>query len=88
MERAIDMKWTIRKTGEMDLPEVLAIYRHARVFMKEHGNPRQWGDQWPPEALIREDIRGGKSYVCEADGKVEATFFYDEGEAVEPATRL
>ena len=79
------MNMEIRKTEERDLPEVLAIYRYARTFMREHGNPRQWGDKWPPEALIREDIRRGKSYVCEADGRVEATFFYDEGENVEPA---
>lgn len=68
------MNMEIRKTEERDLPAVLAIYRHARTFMREHGNPRQWGDKWPPEALIREDIRRGKSYVCEADGRVEATF--------------
>lgn len=75
---------TIRKTEEKDLPEVFAIYDHARKFMKEHGNPRQWGDKWPPENLIREDIRRGKSYICEADGKIAAAFFYDCGKDVEP----
>ena len=51
------MNMEIRKTEERDLPEVLAIYRYARTFMREHGNPRQWGDKWPPEALIWEAIR-------------------------------
>ena len=55
----------IRKTTPADLPRVMAIYAHARSFMAAHDNPHQWGDRnWPPEELIREDIRKGCSYVC------------------------
>lgn len=75
---------SIRKTSEKDLPEVMSIYDHARRFMKEHGNPRQWGDNWPPVDLIREDIRRGKSYICEKDGEILGTFFYSCGENAEP----
>ena len=55
----------IRKTAEKDLVRVMEIYAHARRFMAEHGNPDQWGKRnWPPEELIRTDIKEGCSYVC------------------------
>ncbi len=79
-----DADMVIRRTEEKDLPEVLAIYEHARSFMRENGNPRQWGDRWPPEELIRKDISLGKSYVCEKKGEILATFFYNAGKKVEP----
>lgn len=35
-----------------DLPQILAIYAHARAFMAQHGNPNQWGASRPTEADI------------------------------------
>ena len=38
----------------------MEIYAYAREYMAAHGNPDQWGPtNWPPEDLIREDIRLG-----------------------------
>lgn len=76
----------IRKTTLEDLPTVMQIYARARRFMAEHGNPNQWGPtQWPPEALIRQDIQSGKGYVCtNSEGRVIASFFYDFGPDIEP----
>lgn len=75
----------IRHTTENDLPEVMGIYAYARRFMAVHGNPRQWGPtNWPPEGLIRADIASGSSYVCVHEGKIVGTFFFAQGEDVEP----
>ncbi len=64
----------------------MEIYEKARAFMAEHGNPNQWGpSNWPPEEVIRRDIAEGKSYVCEKDGRIAGTFFYDFGKDIEPA---
>ena len=79
----------IRKTREEDVPRIMEIYAHARKFMKDHGNPNQWGPtNWPPEALIHDDIRDGNSYVClnEKD-QVIGTFFFIHGEDIEPTYR-
>ena len=39
---------------------MMEIYGFAREYMAEHGNPNQWGPtNWPPEALIHNDIRDG-----------------------------
>ncbi len=79
----------IRKTISEDLPRIMEIYAEARRFMAEHGNPRQWGPtQWPPEDLIRQDIRNGNSYVCvNGTGKVIGTFFFLRGKDIEPTYR-
>ena len=79
----------IRKTTRADLPRIMEIYHGARVFMAEHGNPRQWGPtNWPPEALLISDICAGKSYVCLNDKQeVIGTFYYDFGNDIEPTYR-
>ncbi len=57
--------------------------------MVEHDNPNQWAPRnWPPESLLRQDIREGKSYVCLNDEeKVVGTFFYDFGSDIESTYR-
>ena len=68
---------------------MMEIYACARDFMAEHGNPNQWGPtNWPPEELIRRDVREGRSYVCLNDGKkVIGTFFFVQGRDIEPTYR-
>lgn len=47
----------IRKATMNDLPDILAIYAYARKYMKEHGNPDQWRDSYPPVSLTTQDIQ-------------------------------
>lgn len=79
----------IRHSLPEDLPRIMEIYAYARAFMAAQGNPNQWGPtNWPPEDLIRGDIRRGCSYVCTDDGgRVIGTFFFDRGRDVEPTYR-
>lgn len=79
----------IRKSVQEDLDRIMEIYKFARAFMASHGNPNQWGPtRWPPEDLIRQDIREGHSYVCvNSAGKVIGTFFFIQGEDPEPTYR-
>ena len=75
----MSVKFSIRPALPADLPEIFAIYARARDFMKETGNPNQWSDKWPPEDLVREDVRLGRSFVCEAAGRVEGVFMLQSG---------
>ena len=70
----------IRTAQPSDWQDIQDIYAIARRFMRENGNPTQWGDSFPPEELIREDIRLGRNYVCEVDGRVQAVFALISGE--------
>lgn len=70
----------IRHAVKEDIHEIMRIYEYARRFMAEHGNPDQWGPtNWPPEALIRQDIANGSSYVCIHEDKIVGTFFLKWG---------
>lgn len=79
----------IRKSTMNDLDRIMEIYGIARDFMASHGNPNQWGPtNWPPEALILNDIKDGNSYVCTDDaGDVIGTFFFIHGSDIEPTYR-
>ena len=80
---------TIRQTTSADIETIMAIYRHARTFMADHGNPTQWGPRkWPHRELILQDLEQGKSYVCEHEGYIAGTFFFDSGSDIEPTYRM
>lgn len=78
----------IRKTRNNELAAVLDIYARARGAMARQGNPHQWGSHWPPAELIRQDIAAGRSYVCEADGRVVGVFYFAVGPDMEPTYRM
>lgn len=63
----------------------MEIYRFARDFMIRTGNPRQWGNTYPDEALIRADIQGGLCKVLYDETGVHGVFALLEGE--EPTYR-
>jgi len=67
----------IRPTTPADLEAVMQIYAYARAYMQESGNPNQWHNNHPPIALIESDIGAGLSYVCEAENKIEAVFYFN-----------
>lgn len=69
----------IRQTVLDDLDKVMEIYKDARLYMRENGNPNQWGDDYPGIDLIRQDISEGKSYVCVEDNQVVGVFFFNIG---------
>ena len=70
----------IRKSTPEDLQEIMEIYGIARTFMKNTGNPTQWRNGYPSEALVRSDIESGISYVAVEDGEIEAVFVFRMGE--------
>lgn len=79
----------IRHSSEDDFLSIMNIYDYARHFMADHGNPNQWGPtNWPPKALIHDDIAARKSYVCIHENEIVGTFFYDFGTDIEPAYHI
>lgn len=62
-----------------DLDEILEIYKRAREFMKENGNPNQWKDMHPKKELVLENIEKQRLYVLKNDNIIEGVFFFDEG---------
>lgn len=54
----------IRRAEERDLAAVLKIYAAARRYMRQNGNASQWGDSYPKEALLRQDLEREQLYLC------------------------
>lgn len=74
----------IKKATMNDLPDILAIYAYARKYMKEHGNPDQWRDSYPPVSLTTQDIQSDCLYVCiiqiEEDEQIGGVFYFHREE--------
>ena len=70
----------IRKTTPADLERVMEIYKIARQFMAETGNPNQWKSHKPQRELIVSDIEKGQSYVCEEKGEIVGVLAFIPGE--------
>jgi len=60
-----------------NIPMMQQIYANARAFMSVSGNPTQWPDWYPSDAMLEEDIAGGKSYlVMDEQDEIQAVFYY------------
>ena len=70
----------IRTAQPRDLARILEIYDYARGFMERTGNASQWGKHFPPEELLREDIRAQRLFVIEEDGAVHGVFAFIIGD--------
>ena len=70
----------IRKAKREELTRIEEIYAAARVFMREHGNPDQWKNQYPTRELIAQDIEKERLYACEQDGEILGVFYFALGE--------
>lgn len=70
----------IRKATMQDLPAIVDIYAYARNFMVKTGNANQWGNGYPQEKLLRDDIAQKQLYMIEQDGAICGVFVFIIGE--------
>jgi hypothetical protein len=64
----------IRYSEIKDIPAILLLYQKARQFMREQGNPHQWGKGAPDEISLRKDLASKRSYVVVEDERIVGTF--------------
>ncbi len=70
---------TVRKAGPADFERIMQIYRIARKFMIDTGNPNQWRNSRPTEEQIKEDIENGICHlICEGED-IHGVFALCEG---------
>jgi len=70
----------IRFAETTDLERVQEIYRRAKAYMVETGNPNQWLDGYPTREMLEEDIADQHLYVMEEEGHIYGTFAFIIGE--------
>lgn len=66
----------IRKSTMQDLDAMLTIYEAARRYMADHGNPTQWGTDYPKKDMLAGDIHRGESYVILNGERIVGTFAF------------
>lgn len=64
----------VRLAQQKDLDAIEEIYCAARRYMKETGNPTQWGDMHPAHEMLEEDINLRRLFVVEEDGVLHGVF--------------
>ena len=70
----------IRPASTADIPQMKAIFDHARQFMVASGNPTQWSKDYPNDDVILSDIAHGDCFVCLLRGCIVATFVLRSGD--------
>ena len=66
----------IRAARIDEIAEIMEIYACARSYMREQGNPTQWGTNYPSEELVRTDILRGCCRVCEDEDGISGVFYF------------
>ena len=61
-----------RKSELRDIPEMVGIINDAVAFLRDSG-VNQWQDGYPNEAVLKNDIALGRSYVLTDGGSVVGT---------------
>ena len=65
---------TIRKATYDDIPQLMRLFEHAKGIMRASGNMHQWGNGYPSEEIIYNDIKNGVCFVADGEnGNIEAT---------------
>ena len=72
-------RFEIYPTKKEELDEAMAIYDHARLFMRQNGNLEQWINGYPSKEIILEDIALNRSFVIKKDNNIEAVFTFING---------
>ena len=61
-----------------DLPQMQKIYARARALMAANGNPTQWGNEFPRESMIEDDIANQRTMLlvdtCNGHERILAQF--------------
>lgn len=73
----------IRRTRTEELEKVMEIYACARDFMREQGNPTQWGSTEPKKERVEQDIAESHSFVCCEGDEILGVFSF-EADADDP----
>lgn len=68
----------IRKARKEDIESIMGIYESARAYMKESGNPDQWGDSYPPLSLVEKNIADSCCFCISCGDRICGVFSYFE----------
>lgn len=69
----------IRQATYNDIPALMQLFERAKGIMRASGNMHQWGDGYPSEEIVRNDIAAGVCYLLCDDDAILATMAFISG---------
>ena len=69
----------IRQATYNDIPALMQLFERAKGIMRASGNMHQWGDGYPSEKIVRNDIVAGVCYLLCDDDAILATMAFIPG---------
>lgn len=66
----------IREARAGDMTEILKVMEAAKKIMRQSGNMHQWGDGYPSETVIMNDMEKNGAFVIEDDDVVVGYFAF------------
>ena len=70
------MSRTIREAKPADMPEIMQVMEAAKKIMRSSGNMHQWGDGYPSETVITNDMEKHGGFVIEDAGRIVGYFAF------------
>ena len=70
------MKYIIQTASLSDMENITQIYAQARAFMVSHGNPSQWGNNYPDKMQLLADISERKLYTLSDTHGIHGVFYF------------
>lgn len=80
IEKKEKLKMKIRKSRCEDISEIMNIISIAKEYMIAHGNPTQWGADYPGEEVLKSDIMNNNSYVITDNERIVGIFTFIMGD--------
>lgn len=70
------MNRIIREARPTDITEIMQMMEAAKKIMRQSGNMYQWGEGYPSEAVIFNDMEKHGGYVIEDDSRIIGYFAF------------
>ena len=69
----------VRLAERADFEAIWGVYMEAREFMRQTGNPSQWGDFYPTVSMLEQDIERKELYVVDREEGICGVFLLANG---------
>ena len=70
------MNRIIREARPTDITDIMQLMEVAKKIMRSSGNMHQWGEGYPSEVVITNDMEKHGGYVIENDGHIVGYFAF------------
>lgn len=70
------MNRNIREAKPVDITDIMQVMEAAKKIMRSSGNMHQWGDGYPSEAVIFNDMEKHGGFVIEDAGRIVGYFAF------------